>query len=152
LPFIDEHARQIDASPACVWRALVVTVGKLSPDLPPWLTTAWGLQDPRRTGAWDVTVAIGDTVPGFAVTEIESPGLLTLRGCHRFSEYELRFELEQPSDGRTCLRATTSAVFPGFKGRLYRSLVIGTRGHRVAMAWILRSVARRASTSELGGG
>lgn len=148
MPFIDEHARQIDASPEHVWHALVVTVGKLSLDLPRPLTAAWGLQHATRTGAWDPTAAIGDTVPGFAVAEIEPPRLLTLRGCHRFSEYELRFELEQPSDERTRLRATTSAVFPGLKGRVYRAFVIGTRGHHVAVLRILRSVAQRAEHPE----
>jgi hypothetical protein len=144
LPFIDAHVRQIDASPEQVWPALVATVGHLLSELPGWLAAAWGLQHPTRTGAWDPTVAIGDTVPGFAVAETDPPRLLTLRGRHRFSEYELRFELDRRPDQRTCLRATSSAIFPGVKGRAYRTLVIGTRGHRVAVRRILGSVARKA--------
>jgi hypothetical protein len=144
LPFIDEHARHIDATPERVWPVLVATVGKLIPDLPGWITAVWGLQHARRSLASDSAVAIGDTVPGFVVAQVEAPRLLTLRGRHRFSDYELRFELEQWSDIDTCLRATTSAAFPGFNGGIYRALVIGTRGHRVAVQRILESVARTA--------
>jgi hypothetical protein len=144
LPFIDEHIRQVDASPRRVWPALVTTVGGLFRDLPGWLAAAWGLQHHTRMGAWDSTVAIGDTVPGFSVAESEPSRLLTLRGRHRFSEYELRFELEQRPDERTCVRATTSAVFPGVKGTTYRALVIGTRVHRIAVQRMLSSVAHRA--------
>jgi hypothetical protein len=144
LPYIDDYARQIDASPAQVWHALITTLRKSSPKLPDWLTGAWGLQHPMRTGAWDATVGVGDTLPGFAVAEIEPPHLLTLRGRHRFSDYELRFELEQPPTGGTRLQAKTSAAFPGLKGRAYRALVIGTRGHRIAVLRILAYVARTA--------
>jgi hypothetical protein len=144
LPLIDEHHRQIDASPDRVWDALLVTVERLVPDLPRWLAAAWGLQHPTRTGARNRAVTVGDTVPGFIVSELDPGRVLTLRGRHRFSDYELRFELDQPFVGRTRLRATSLAAFPGLKGRLYRSLVIGTRGHRVAVRRILGSVARKA--------
>lgn len=144
LPFIDEHSRLIDASPDRVWSALILTVGKLSPDLPRWLSAAWGLEQPVRTGARDGGVAVGDTVPGFTVVALEAARLLALRGRHRFSDYELRFELDRSSQERTRLRAISSAEFPGIKGRLYQALVIGTRAHRVAVRRILSSVARRA--------
>jgi hypothetical protein len=142
--FIDEHSRQIDASPDRVWGALVATVGKLFADLPRWLAGAWGLEPLTRTGAWDPAVAVGDTVPGFTIAELEPARVLALRGRHRFSEYELRFELDRRAADRTRLRAISSADFPGIKGRLYRLLVIGTGGHRVAVRRILETVARRA--------
>jgi hypothetical protein len=91
---------------------------------------------------------VGDTLPGFAVTEVEPPHLLTLRGGHRFSDYELRFELERLTSGGTRLRAKTSAAFPGLKGRVYQALVIGTRAHRVAVRRLLAQVARRAEGTD----
>lgn len=148
LPYIDDHATQIDASREQVWQALLETLGKLSPELPAWLTAAWGLEHRARTGAWDGSVAVGDTLPGFAVAAVEPRYALTLRGRHRFSDYELRFYLEQPSTGATHLHAKTSAAFPGLKGRAYRALVIGTRGHRIAVRRILASVAHTAERQD----
>jgi hypothetical protein len=142
--FIDEHTREIDASPERVWSALVATVGELFAGLPGWLADAWGLEPPARTGAWDAAAAVGDTVPGFTVAELKPARVLALRGRHRFSDYELRFELERRSEDRTELRAISSADFPGITGRLYRLLVIGTGGHRVAVRRMLGTVARRA--------
>ncbi len=148
LPFIDDHARHIDASPEHVWPALLATVGKISPKLPGWLVMAWDLRHAERAGGWDATIAVGDTVPGFAAAEVKPPRLLTLRGRHRFSEYELRFELEQPPTGGTRLRAKTSAAFPGLRGRVYRALVIGSGGHRIAVRRLLASVAHRAERAD----
>jgi hypothetical protein len=142
--FTDEHSRQIDAAADRVWDALLATVGGLFSGLPWWLAAAWGLEHPTRTGAWGGAVAVGDTVPGFTVAEIEPGRVLALSGSHRFSDYELRFELDRSAAGRTGLRAISSADFPGVKGRLYRSLVIGTGGHRVAVGGLLNSVARTA--------
>lgn len=67
-----------------------------------------------------------------------------MTGRHGFSDYELRFELEQDPASGTRVRATTRAAFPGLKGRLYRIAVIGTRGHRIAMRRLLATIARRA--------
>jgi hypothetical protein len=144
LPYIDDHAREIEVSPEQVWAALLATLRSDSPKLPKWLTAAWGLQHPTRIGTWNANVAVGDTLTGFAAVEVEAFRVLTLRGRHRFSDYELRFELERLATGRTRLHAKSSAAFPGIKGRVYRGLVIGTRGHRVAVRRILAQVARRA--------
>lgn len=143
LPYIDEYAREIAASPEAVWHALLATLAHF-PKPPRWLITAWGLTPSARSDGWDRTVVVGDTVPGFAASAVSAPHLLTLRGGHRFSDYELQFELQQLSPARTRLRATTSAVFPGLTGRMYRALVIGTGGHRIAVARTLASVGRRA--------
>jgi hypothetical protein len=81
---------------------------------------------------------------------IEPRRSLALRGRHRFAEYELRFELEPSSAGQTRLRAETSADFHGLKGRVYRALVIGTGGHRVAVGRILTRVSRRVGSTSTG--
>jgi hypothetical protein len=151
LPFIDEHDRRIDASTELVFSALVATIGRITPELPGWLTTAWGLDPIRRSGDWAGSVSVGDSVPGFAATAIEPGQSLVLRGNHRFAEYELRFELEPSSTGQTRLCAKTSADFHGLKGRLYRALVIGTGGHRVAVGRILARVSRRVGSTGAGG-
>lgn len=148
LPYIDEHARQIDAPPDEVWRALLATVRQIAPSLPAWLSAAWGLQYRERSGQGDEATFVGSTVPGFVAAEVEPSRLLVLRGRHRFSVYELRFELERPDIGGTYLRAKTSAAFPGAKGRVYRMFVIGTRGHRTGVRQMLAKVARRAENAD----
>lgn len=144
LPHIDEHSSEIEPSPEQVWPALLATLRRSLPKLPKWLTAAWGLQPPTPSGAWDEDVAVGDTLAGFTAVEVEAPDLLTLRGQHRFSDYELRFELERLTAGGTRLIAKTSAAFPGLKGRVYRALVIGTGGHHIAVRRLLAQVARTA--------
>jgi hypothetical protein len=147
LAFIDEYDRRIDASDEHVWAALVATVRRLTPQLPGWLTKVWGLDPPVRSGGSGNTVVLGDSVPGFRVAAIRPGHALSLRGRHRFAEYELRFELEPALSGGTCLRAQTWAVFPGLAGRLYRAAVIGSRGHRIAVRRILSAVGRRAQST-----
>lgn len=144
LPFIDDHTRPIHAAPDEVWAALLATLrAQLAVHLPGPVVAAWGLAQRARTGDWEGDVAPGDTVVGFAVADSARPHHLTLRGAHRFSRYELRFELV-PRGDRVELHARTAAVFPGVHGRVYRALVIGTGGHRVAVRRMLRAVARRA--------
>jgi hypothetical protein len=89
-------------------------------------------------------VTVGDRLPGFSATEVQANRLLTLRGRHRFSVYELRFELSNAKATMTRLVAKSSACFPGLKGSLYRALVIGTGSHRIAVGRILACVARSA--------
>jgi hypothetical protein len=142
--YIDEHAREIDASPQQIWRALLFTLGHGFLKLPGWLTAAWGLEHSGRSPTWEGAVSIGDTVPGFIVAEVAPAHLLALRGRHRFADYELRFELRPAGPGATRLSAITCAAFPGLTGRLYRALVIGSGGHRVAVRRLLTSVERRS--------
>jgi hypothetical protein len=132
LPEIDDHVRLVAASRDRVWPALLTVVARTFRDLPRPLTAAWGL-DPRiRSGKWDDPV-VGSTIPGFAVAETDPPRVLTLRGEHRFSRYQLRFTLDDAGSGRVELHARTSAAFLGPLGRGYRALVIGTGGHAVAV-------------------
>ncbi|HSS75303.1 MAG TPA: hypothetical protein VLV54_01030 [Thermoanaerobaculia bacterium] len=68
---------------------------------------------------------------------------LALRGRHRFSRYELAFDVAPNPDGVT-LSARTSAVFPGIAGRAYRALVIGSGGHQIIVRRMLEQIARSA--------
>ena len=67
-----------------------------------------------------------------------------LEGEHRFSRYALIFHLDPLPGGRSRVRAETRAAFPGLRGRAYRALVIGTRGHVLAVKRLLRAVRARA--------
>ena len=70
--------------------------------------------------------------------------MLALEGQHRYSRYGLVFSLEPTKDERTLLRAETRAEFPGFKGTVYKTLVIGSRGHVVVTNRLLGAVKKRA--------
>jgi hypothetical protein len=146
LPYIDQHVRSIDATADQVWGALVATMRPLGRRLPRAVKSAWGLRPDERTGEWGSAVAVGDSLVGFEVVDVSVPRSITLRGRHRFSRYELRFEITDGERGGVVLHAHSSAVFPGAAGRLYRALVIGTGGHRIAVSAILARVAKRAAT------
>jgi hypothetical protein len=139
LPFIDEHAARVRASPERTWDALVRV---LRSDLSGGGLLARVLRArPRaRSGDWSGDLT-GATLPGFAVAEAQRPGRLELRGQHRFSSYALVFLIDDAT-----VRAQTYAEFPGLHGRAYRALVIGTRAHRVIVRRLLRRIARTAST------
>ncbi len=80
---------------------------------------------------------------GFEIAEEEAPSRLVLVGRHRFSDYELAFEVAPEGEG-ALVTARTSADFPGLAGRLYRAAVIGSGGHALAVRWMLRSIRRAA--------
>jgi hypothetical protein len=144
LPFIDDHSRVVAASPERTWAALLAVVaGALGRELPGPLVSAWGLEQSTRSGNWSAP-APGDTITGFAVAEVEPRRCLALRGRHRFSRYELRFTLEGVEPDRVELHALSHAEFPGALGAVYRTLVIGSRGHVLAVRRMLAQVARRA--------
>ncbi len=90
---------------------------------------------------------IGSTIPGFLVTRSVAPAVLALMGEHRFSRYALIFRIEATAAGPARLSAETRAEFPAARGRVYRTLVIGSRGHVLATRSILRSVRRAAERS-----
>jgi len=153
LPFIDDRVQRIDAPLERTWLALLTTMRGSARNPPRLLAAAWGLAQATHVGHWADHVAVGDTIPGFAVAQSEPPRLLVLRGGHRFSRYELRFELESSPHARGVeLHAKSSAVFPGLHGRIYRALVIGTGGHRIAVRRLLAAIARRAERTEASGG
>jgi hypothetical protein len=86
----------------------------------------------------------GSTVVGFRVESALAPARLALVGRHRFSSYALTFELDEVGAGRTRLRAISAAEFPGAAGGVYRALVVGTRGHVVAVRRLLAGIRARA--------
>ncbi|HEX6335453.1 MAG TPA: nuclear transport factor 2 family protein [Jiangellaceae bacterium] len=143
LPYIDDHDVLIAASPAAVWRHLIIAVGwsgRAVSAVAPLLGAV-----PRRASG--DPLAEGSTVPGFRVREAVPGDRLVLAGHHRFSEYALVYTLaEEP--GGTRLRARTHARFPGLRGELYRTVVIRSGGHRVLVRRILRGV-RRAAESQV---
>jgi hypothetical protein len=133
LPYIDEHATPVGASPGDAWQALVNGIRR---------ELGGGEPIARVLGCDPATASArfegrpGDTVPGFRVVEARPGRLLALQGRHRFSRYRLTFLLV---DGE--LRAQTHAAFPGMLGRLYRAAVIGSGGHRVLTRRLVRRLA-----------
>src|SRR5439155_25663140 len=97
LPYIDEHRRRVAATPERTWDAVVqLARGRLSRPAPAAFAALWRLEP----------------ASGFAVAEEIAPRHLALRGRHRFSRYELAFNVDPGPDGVT-LSARTCAVFPG---------------------------------------
>lgn len=75
---------------------------------------------------------------------MDAPRELELAGSHRFSRYALIFRLHELAPGQVQVRAETRAEFPGPPGAVYRALVIGTRGHVLAVRRLLAAIKRRA--------
>jgi hypothetical protein len=78
--------------------------------------------------------------PALSSFEPSRPGL-ALEGQHRFSSYALVFRLAA-DEHRTTLGAETRAAFLGFGGRVYRTLVTGTRGHVQVVRGLLRATRK----------
>ena len=127
LPYVDEHVITIAAPRDRVWTALRRYVG-----------TSIGI-----SGSSPLARILG-TAPrsGFEVTRADPARLLVLAGRHRFSRYALVFELHDAPGHGTALAAKTYAEFPGWQGRIYRALVIGSRAHVVATNHMLRALSR----------
>ena len=87
-----------------------------------------------------------EPMSGFAVAEAAAPRRVALCGAHRFSRYELAFEIE-PGAGSVTLSARTAAEFPGISGSVYRALVIGSGGHGIIVRQMLRRIANSAERS-----
>jgi hypothetical protein len=87
---------------------------------------------------------------GFVLDEARPPERFALKGRHPFAVYRWVFELDKESDGRTRVRAATWADFPGVHGKIYRTLVIGTGGHRVAVQRTLKHVAAAVLNERTG--
>jgi hypothetical protein len=145
LPHVDAHATVIAAGVERVWSALIETIVRT-------LSRAGAARYARVVGCDDDRVAgprplaEGSSLPGFHVVSATEPCELVLAGRHRFSSYALIFRIDELSAGRSRLDAETRANFPGVRGAVYRTLVIGTGGHRVAVRRLLSAVARAAES------
>jgi hypothetical protein len=143
LPRIDEHSMAVEASANATWESLLRVVERS------FAATTTGHVS-RLLGCADVAaagprpLAPGSALPGFHVEAAVQPRELALAGTHRFSDYALIFRLDDLGHERTRLRAETRAQFPGLKGRTYRTLVIGTRGHVLAVRRLLGAIKRHA--------
>jgi hypothetical protein len=142
LPYLDEHATTIEASVDEVWPALLAVVDREFSRGTALFVRAVGCTDTIVSGPRPL--AEGSTVPGFRVATAVPGAELALEGRHRFSTYALIFRIDQLDADRSRLRAESRADFPGIPGRIYRLLVVGTRGHVVAVRRLLSAVKRRS--------
>lgn len=143
LPHVDEHSVEIAAGTDSVWEALLrVAEGSFGSATTARVARLLGCSDVNRAGPRPL--ATGSAFPGFHIEASERAQELALAGSHRFSDYALIFRLEARGDDRTRLRAETRAIFPGLKGGVYRTLVIGTRGHVLVTRRLLGAVKQRA--------
>lgn len=149
LPRIDVHRAEVEAPPEITWEALT-----------DWIARGWSRPSRVRfaslLGCDQVKVSgspgqAGSTFPGFRVVRADPPRELALEGGHRFSDYRLDFEVEPLGENRSLLSATTHAAFPGLKGRLYKTLVIGSRAHVLVTKRMLKAVGGRAEHGRLAG-
>jgi hypothetical protein len=146
LPRIDSHSVEVDAPPAVAWRTLIDWVAGSSQDQRRTrFARLLGCEPDRSDGQ---PGAQGSTVPGFRVARSAPPNELALEGGHRFSDYSLRFDIEQRGDRSLCT-ATTHAAFPGLSGQLYKTAVIRSQAHRLLMKRLLDQLARRARDAKL---
>lgn len=141
LPFVDEHSIAIDAAADVAWSALVLVVSAAFAGR--GTERVAGLLGCEQRAATGVAGEVGSTIPGFRVADARAPEVLVLEGRHRYSTYALTLRIDCDGDGSR-LRAETRAEFPGWTGRAYRTVVIGSRGHVVVVRRLLRSVKHRA--------
>lgn len=133
LPCIDEHAIATAASRDAVWTSLLCTLRQ---------TMGGGAAFARFLGCEPSRASklfggiVGQTLLGFRVIDAVPGHRLALEGRHRFSRYRLTFFIDDDQ-----VRARTDAAFPGALGRLYRSAVIGSGGHRLVVRRMLRQVS-----------
>lgn len=138
LPYVDEHGTDVDATAERAWEALLSYFGGAGANrLAGPIATGLGCVPSKRTGT---PGEIGSTIPGFVVARSVAPAVLALMGKHRFSRYALIFRIADPRSGPVRLSAETRAEFPGRTGAVYRTLVIGSRGHVLATRTMLRSI------------
>ena len=132
LPFIDELSTEIAAPPERVFETVRERMAGSAPG-----PVARGFA--AMLGVEDV-----EPVLGFRVAHERPADEYVLEGAHRFSRYRLGFQIDPLGPERVRLRARTEAEFPGPHGTVYRTLVIGSGGHRVMVRRMLAQVKRAA--------
>ena len=139
---IDEHSIEIEAPAEAAWAALFPTLSRSLDNRTSRRITR--LLDARNQTAEGDLHHPGGTLPGFVVARSVAPVMLALMGEHRFAKYALVFRIDLLPGQRCRVRAETRALFPGARGRAYRTMVIGTRGHVVVVRSQLRALKKRA--------
>jgi hypothetical protein len=134
LPFIDAHSVAVDVPPERAWDAIVRMLPSFGGPAGPVFARLVGCADVSRP---EPGPGIPSSIVGFRVAEAVRPSVVTLQGQHRFSRYELRFVIEPG-----VVRAETRAAFPGLAGRLYKTAVISTGVHVVAVRRMLAAIRR----------
>lgn len=143
LPYVDEYEIEIAAGVDDVWQALTDIVDRsMSTALMTRYTRIIGCADRAASGPRPLAQA--STIPGFRVTVANPGSELVLVGRHYFSTYALIFRLEKIDVVRSRLNAESRASFPGFAGKIYKLLIIGTHGHIAAIRRLLSAVSSRS--------
>jgi hypothetical protein len=133
-PFVDEHVVTVEADIAQGWAAVEDYATRLT-------------RTPHRL----LSRVLGtDPASGFRIAESEPPRRVTLTGRHRFSTYQLVFEVVPATEG-TQIRALTFAEFPGLRGLAYRTFLTVSRAHPIATRRMLRAIARGVHRVSAGG-
>ena len=141
LPFVDEHYIEIAASPDQVWDALVAMLRAASEGRPARRSRGARLRsyrdarESRRDRLDDPRLRRHPLGPARRAGADGPAPLLALR-----ADLLDPREAERP---RPAERGDPRRV-PGRRGRAYRGLVIGTRGHVLATKAMLRAVRKRA--------
>jgi hypothetical protein len=147
LPFIDELEAVVEAPAAAVYLAVAKRMAR-GLEAPGARAFAALLKCAHRGASYTVPPIEGQETNGFVVARADEPRALVLEGQHRFATYRLSFFVDPLTERRSCLRARTEAVFPGFGGAVYRELVIGSSGHAILVKRMLTAISREAIRSQ----
>jgi hypothetical protein len=134
LPYIDEHSITVDAPRDLVWTALCR-----------YADASIGVPE----GSLLTKLLGAEPAHGFAVSASRPLHHLGLAGRHRFSRYLLTFDLSDLPDGGTRVSARSYGEFPGLPGFVYRTLVIGSRGHVLAVRHMLQGIRRQSLAPQI---
>lgn len=129
LPLLDEHSATFAASQSAVWQAVSRYARSMAHSDHAVLGRLLGTEPES----------------GFELAEEVEHEHLVLTGRHRFARYRLVFKLDGESSNSTKLSVLSFAEFPGARGRLYRRLLMGTRGHELAIRRMLHTIGREVA-------
>lgn len=121
--FIDDRRVAVDGSVEQAWRAA--------------REYAEGLVAP--SGGWFPRLLGAEPSSGFRIAEEVAPRRVSLQGRHRFARYALDFRMAS-TDGTVEVSAISYSDFPGVTGLAYRTAVVGSHGHGVAVRRMLSTI------------